>query len=177
MFPMDAWYLFFGRLLKFDPNIVFYERPNRHVQTLSLNILNSVKPQASQKLKPHKEIICTSKLNVKLSTLLAQRSFNSFALKGESPQIKLVNDKEVSLGLICDHYIETFNSFMNIGRIFHAIRVAPKGFNKSYVFKNGGTLSTMTFLKWCNKLSRLVSLSFNHKDLRANPFEDGEFDA
>ena len=47
------------------------------------------------------------------------------------------------------------------------------------MFKTGSTLGIMNFLKLkgYNKLSRLVSLGFNHKDLRANSFEEGEFDA
>jgi len=89
--------------------------------------------------------------------------------------MKVVNDKEIFLRLSCDDYIETFNSLMNVERIADPIGVPPKGFNSSYVFNKDGTLSTMSFLKGCNKLSRLVSLGFNHKDLRGNPFEDGEF--
>jgi len=81
------------------------------------------------------------------------------------------------LGLSCDDYIETFNSLMNVGRLVHSIGVSTEGFNNSYVFKKSGTPSTMSFLKGCNKLPRLVSLGFNHKDLGADPFEEGEFDA
>jgi len=88
-----------------------------------------------------------------------------------------VNNKEISLGLSCDDYIETFNSLMDVRRIIHPIGVSPIGFNNSYVFKKGGTLSTMSFLNRCNKFSGLVSLGFNHKDLRANPFKDEEFEA
>ena len=86
--------------------------------------------------------------------------------------MKLVNDKEILLGLYCDDYIEAFNSVMNIGRFVHSIGVIPKGFNNSYVFKKGGTLSTIRFLTEDNKLSRLVSLDFNHNGLRANPFKE-----
>jgi len=48
-----------------------------------------------------------------------------------------VSDKKISLGLSCNDYVETFNSLM---RIVHPIRVFPKGFNNSYVFKKGDTL-------------------------------------
>jgi len=68
---------------------------------------------------------------MKLSPLLAQRSFNSFALESESLQFKLVDNKEISLGLSCDDYIETLNSFINIGRIVHPIRVSTKGLDNS----------------------------------------------
>jgi len=70
-----------------------------------------------------------------------------------------------------------FHRLINVGKIFHPVVVSPKSFNNSYMFKKGGTLSTMHFLKGCNKLLVLVSLGFIHKYLRANPFEEGEFDA
>ena len=63
---------------------------------------------------------------MKLLPLLAQRSFTSFPLKSEPPQVKLVNDKEISLGLSYDDYIETFNSLMNVGWHVHPIRVSSK---------------------------------------------------
>ena len=71
VFPMDVWYLFFRRPLNFGPKIVFHARPNFQVQTFTLNLLNSHQPQTPQKLKLYKEIIYTSKPNVKLSPLLA----------------------------------------------------------------------------------------------------------
>jgi len=49
---------------------------------------------------------------------LTQRSFNSFTLKNESPQVEHVNNKEISLRLSCDDYIETFNSLMNVEELF-----------------------------------------------------------
>ena len=110
---------------------------------------------------------------MKLSPLLAQKQFNSFALESKSPQVMLMNDKDIPLRLSCDDYIKTFNSLMNVRRIVHSIRISPKGFNSSYNFKKGGTLSSLSFLNGCNKLSRLVSLGFSHKYLRENPFEEG----
>ena len=82
------------------------------------------------------------------------------------------------MGLSCDDYIKTFNTLMMLEGLFIPLEyISTKGFNNSYVFKKSGTLSTMSFLKGRNKLSRLVFFGFNHKDLRANPFEEGEFDA
>ena len=64
-----------------------------------------------------------------------------------------------------------------MGMVSQPIRVSPKSFNTDYFFKKGGTLSMKNFLKLKkrNKLSRLVPLGFNHKDLRANPFKLWQF--
>ena len=63
-----------------------------------------------------------------------------------------MNDKEISLGLSYDDYIETFNNLMQVGRILYPNGVSLKGFNNSYVFKKGGNLNKMSFLKGCNKV-------------------------
>jgi len=63
---------------------------------------------------------------------------------------------------------------VNVKRIAYPIIETPRSFNCSSIFKKGGTLSIMNSfkLKGCNRLSKLVSLDFNHKGLRANPFEE-----
>ena len=73
---------------------------------------------------------------MKLSPLLIQRSFNSFALESESPQVKLVNDKEIPPELSCDNYIETFNSLVNVGRTVHPIRVSLKASTTSMFLRS-----------------------------------------
>ena len=116
---------------------------------------------------------------MKLSPLLAQRSFDFFLLENEPTQVKLMNGKGIFFEMTSIHYIEIFNRLMNVGRIAHPIRVSLKSFNNFYMFKKVNTLGIMNFLKLkgYNKLSRLVSLGFNHKDLSASYFKEGEFDA
>ena len=55
--------------------------------------------------------------------------------------------------------------------------VSPKAFNNSYMFKKGGIVSLMSYLKlkWCNNFLRLVPTDFKQKDLKETPFEEGEF--
>lgn len=55
-------------------------------------------------------------------------------------------------------------------------------FKNTYVFKKNGVLSTMVVLQvnGCIHVIWLMFLGdseFDHKDLRENPFEEGEFDA
>lgn len=75
--------------------------------------------------------------------------------------------------------MKIFNSLMKVRVIVDPIRVSSKTFNNSYVFKKGDILSLMGSLKLhrCNEFLTLVSIDFNCKDLRANPFEEGEFHA
>ena len=105
--------------------------------------------------------------NVKLSP---------FSLKSQSPQDKFVIDNKIPFEMICDEYIEIFNELINVGKIFHPVGVSPKSFNNSYMFKKGGTLSIMSFLKFngCNKLSRVVCLDYKCNNLRTIPLQGGE---
>ena len=156
--------------MKFGSKTVFHERPNFHIQTLTLNLLNNLQPQTSQKLKVHGEIICLSKPNLKVSPLLAYRSFDLFPLKSESPRVKIVNDKRVPFAMSCAEYIEIFNRLKNVGEVFHLIGVPLKSFTNSYMFRKGGTVSALSFLKLngCNKLSRVIYFNHKCKDLRSN---------
>ena len=117
--------------------------------------------------------------NVKLSPALAQRLFDSFPLKSESLQVKLVNDKRIPFEMSYHEYIEIFNRLINVGKIFRPIGVSPKSFNNSYMFKKGCTLRIMSFLELnrCNKSSRVVRLDYKCKDWRSNPLLRGEVEA
>jgi len=73
------------------------------------------------------------------------------ALESEFPQVKFMND---NFKMSCDEYSEIFNGLLEVGNIFHPIRVSPISFSNLYMFKNCGTLSIVSFLKLngCNKL-------------------------
>ena len=90
------------------------------------------------------------------------------------PRVKLGNDKGISFVMIYSEYIKIFNRLFNVGRIVYPIRVPPKSFDNSCMFKKCGAHSTINFLKLkgCTKFLRLVSLGLNHKDLRANPWKE-----
>ena len=116
---------------------------------------------------------------MKVSPLLSQRSFDLFPLKSESSKVKLVIDKRIYFEISCDEYIKIFKKLINTGKIFHVIGVSPKSFNNSYIFKKGGILSIMSFLKLngYNKLSRVVYLDYKCKDMRSNLLQRREVDA
>jgi len=96
-------------------------------------------------------------------------------LESGPPQVKLVNDKRISFVMSYDEYSEIFKGLMNVGRIAFPIRVSPKSFNNSYMFKKGGTLSTESFLKHngCNKLSGVVYSNYKCNDFKSNPPQGG----
>jgi len=73
----------------------------------------------------------------------------------------------------CDEYIEIFIKLMSArSYAFNWFeKKALKSFKNSYIFKRGGTLSTLGIFKPKEnaKYSRLVFMDFNIEDLRENP--------
>jgi len=87
----------------------------------------------------------------------------------------------LSFDISCDKYIEIFNKLMSAR--FYAFnffeKKIHKGFKNSYMFKRHESFNTLGLFKPKRniKYSGLILMGFNKKDLRANPSQEGMFDA
>lgn len=152
------------------------------------------------KKQSHKEILEEEELTLNLETqeVLIQAQDDEFIsiisslqpnplnsplnqVEIESKEPKFNHDRELQSDLSIDEYIWVFNKLMGANNCVWrcSYELAPMTFKTSYAFKKNGVLSTLEFLtlKRCDKFSRMIFMMFNLKDLRANPFEEGEFDA